>query len=322
MNFRNSEAGMTYTGQCRGIATLFSLLLLTLLINTPLMAVDINIKQIEKNHKLQNIRTQIKDVESSIETAIKNVDQLFRELQVNEVAATETSTRIQQLQQQIKEKNRELVELDKRMVRQEALLITQREQLAQQIRAAYKTGRNNYLKLLLNQQEPGRVGRILAYYNYDVQARTRRIAGINIALAEIASLEQRIQSETQALIQLQEDQEQKLVEFQSYRTSRHEITSKLQGYIDDQGAQLQILQGNEQELTKLVSELKHQELAIQIFEDMPPFNTLQGKLDWPVRGKITSRFGSLRKGGKLKWQGVNIAAKNGALIVHIGLLQL
>ena len=158
---------MTDTGQCRGIATLFSLLLFTLLINTPLMAVDINIKQIEKNHKLQNIRTQIEDVKSSIATAIKNVDQLFRELQVNEVAATETSTRIQQLQQQIKEKNRELVELDKRMARHEALLITQREQLAQQIRAAYKTGRNNYLKLLLNQQEPGRVGRVLAYYNYD-----------------------------------------------------------------------------------------------------------------------------------------------------------
>ena len=233
------------------------------------------------------------------------------------MAATETSTRIQRLQQQIKEKNRELMELDKRMARQDALLSGQREQLAQQIRAAYKTGRNNYLKLLLNQQEPGRVGRILAYYNYDVQARTRRIAGINIALAEIASLEQRIQSETQALIQLQEDQEQKLVEFQSYRTSRHEITSKLQAYIDDQGAQLQILQGNEQELTKLVSELKHQELAIQIFEDMPPFNTLQGKLDWPVRGKITSRFGSLRKGGKLKWQGVNIAAKNGAEVKAI-----
>ena len=317
MNFRNDETRMTDSGQCRGIATLFFLLLLSLLINTPLTAVDINTRQIEKNHKLENIRSRIKDVESSIETAIKNVDQLFVQLQVNEVAATETSTRIQRLQQQIKEKNRELMELDKRMARQDALLSGQREQLAQQIRAAYKTGRNNYLKLLLNQQEPGRVGRILAYYNYDVQARTRRIAGINIALAEIASLEQRIQSETQALIQLQEDQEQKLVEFQSYRTSRHEITSKLQAYIDDQGAQLQILQGNEQELTKLVSELKHQELAIQIFEDMPPFNTLQGKLDWPVRGKITSRFGSLRKGGKLKWQGVNIAAKNGAEVKAI-----
>lgn len=317
MNFRNDETRMTDSGQCRGKATLFFLLLLSLLINTPLTAVDINTRQIEKNHKLENIRSRIKDVESSIETAIKNVDQLFVQLQVNEVAATETSTRIQRLQQQIKEKNRELMELDKRMARQDALLSGQREQLAQQIRAAYKTGRNNYLKLLLNQQEPGRVGRILAYYNYDVQARTRRIAGINIALAEIASLEQRIQSETQALIQLQEDQEQKLVEFQSYRTSRHEITSKLQAYIDDQGAQLQILQGNEQELTKLVSELKHQELAIQIFEDMPPFNTLQGKLDWPVRGKITSRFGSLRKGGKLKWQGVNIAAKNGAEVKAI-----
>ncbi len=300
-----------HCAQHRKNTRLFFLLFIILSIAPPLPAVDIDTEQIEKNHKLQNIRTQIEDVESSIETAKNSVDQLFEQLQLNEAAAVEASAMIQDLQQQISEKNGELEKLGKNKVQHETLLTAHRENLAQQMRAAYKTGRNDYLKLLLNQQDPERIGRLLAYYNYDVQARSKRITGINTVLAEILSLEQRMQSETKVLTRLQEEQKKKLGEFQAYRASRQEITVQLQVYIDDQGTQLQILQDNEQELAKLVNELKHQELTIQVFEDTPPFNSLQGKLDWPVKGRITSRFGSLRKGGKLKWQGVTITANNG-----------
>lgn len=42
-----------------------------------------------------------------------------------------------------------------------------------------------------------------------------------------------------------------------------------------------------------------------------PFLTLRGRLQWPSRGKLTTRYGSARKVGKLKWQGVNIKAPEG-----------
>ena len=86
-------------------------LLLTLYGKAPLLAVELNTGQIEKNHKLQNIRTQIKDVETSIASARKNVEQLFQQLQTNEVAAAEVATNIQQVQQQISEKDQELGQL-------------------------------------------------------------------------------------------------------------------------------------------------------------------------------------------------------------------
>ncbi|MFT5132022.1 MAG: septal ring factor EnvC (AmiA/AmiB activator) [Gammaproteobacteria bacterium] len=296
---------------------LICFLLIALIINNQVIAIDINTEQIEKDHKLQNIRTQIKDVESSIETAKLNVDELFRQLQNNELSTTEAADKIHHFQQQINDKDNELVQLARNKTAQEALLVTLRQQLAQTIRAAYKTGRNNYVKLLLNQQAPDRVGRMLVYYEYDVQARSKRISDISIALAEISSLEQRMQTETRALRKLQSDHKSKLTEFQAYRVSRSAITNKLQDYIDAQGAQLQILQGNEQDLARLVNDLKQQDLAIQIFEEMPPFNSLQGKLDWPVKGKVASRYGSLRKGGKLKWQGVTIDADNGVEVKAI-----
>ncbi len=296
---------------CKHFRFTLSLILLLFSAGNPTLATNINTEQVEKDHKLQNIRTQIKNVESSIEGAKKDVDALFQQLRDNELAAVDVSDKIQQYQHEINSKNEKLRQLGREKTRQEALLGTQRQQLARQIRAAYKTGRNNYLKLLLNQEDPALVGRLLAYHEYDSRARSERISTISAALTEISLLEKGIQTQTQRLSQLQSQQEEKLAEFQAYRSSRQKITNELRAYIDDQGVRLQILQKNEQDLSKLLSELEEQTLAIQIFEDTPPFNSLRGKLDWPVRGKITSRFGSLRKGGKLKWQGVTIAANSG-----------
>jgi septal ring factor EnvC (AmiA/AmiB activator) len=42
-----------------------------------------------------------------------------------------------------------------------------------------------------------------------------------------------------------------------------------------------------------------------------PFAKLRGRLNWPSRGKLITRYGSARKVGKLKWQGVNISAPEG-----------
>ena len=42
-----------------------------------------------------------------------------------------------------------------------------------------------------------------------------------------------------------------------------------------------------------------------------PFAQLQGHLRWPSRGRLSTLFGTARKVGKLKWQGVNISAPEG-----------
>jgi len=289
----------------------FIVQLLFLCASNPVMAIDINTEKVEKDHELQTIRSQIKNVQSGIEEAKRRVERLVKQLNENELVATQISDSIQQYQQQISDKNKSLAALNTRRTGQLALLNKQRQQLSRQIRAAYKAGRNNYLKLLLNQEDPDQVGRMLAYYEYDTRARSKSIADINVALAEMAALEQDMQEQKRQLSQLEVQQQQKLDELKTYRSSRQAITTKLHAYIDEQGIQLQFLQKGERELAELVNTLDQQDLAIQIYEDMPPFNSLQGKLNWPVRGKITSRFGSLRKGGKLKWQGVTIAANNG-----------
>jgi len=265
----------------------------------------------QKAAELESVRTRIKDIENSILTARNEADQFFRELQENEVAAATVSERLQKIEQQIDSKVTGLVNLNLDKKAGLETLDKEREYLAEQIRAAYKMGRNDYLKLLLNQENPALVGRMLGYYDYYNRVRTSRIDRISESIEEMALLEQNIQTETRQLDRLREEQLRKLEEFAQSRISRGEIIARLENYIDEQGEQLQILQQDELELESLVNSLRKEESIVQIYEDMPPFNSLRGKLKWPAQGQIATRFGALRKGGKLKWQGVTINAENG-----------
>lgn len=265
----------------------------------------------EKAAELESVRTRIKDVETSIQAARSEADQLYLELQKNEVAAAEVSQSLLDIDDKINSGVKTLAELNVRKTSLQDSLSEERSNLAEQIRAAYKIGKNDYLKLLLNQEDPSRVGRVLSYYDYFNRTRTLRINQVKVTLDEISRVERQIQSEKKSLDEYRSFQLAKLEEFTSHRISRRSIIDRLESYIDEQDRQLQVLQRNEKELEELLSSLEEDDSLIRTFEEIAPFESLKGKLKWPVKGKLLSRFGAKRKGGKLSWQGVTIAADAG-----------
>ena len=62
--------------------------------------------------------------------------------------------------------------------RDQNALLAERAALGQQVRAAYMIGRQEELKLLLNQSNPASLGRTLAYYGYFAQQRGSKIEAI------------------------------------------------------------------------------------------------------------------------------------------------
>ena len=51
-----------------------------------------------------------------------------------------------------------------------------------------------------------------------------------------------------------------------------------------------------------------------------PIENRKGKLTWPIKGRVSKRFGNRRAQGKLRWNGVIINARTGTAItaVHRG----
>ncbi len=273
----------------------------------------------DKASELESLRIRIKDVETKIRGAQDEAERLRKELRENEITTAETLTRLHDIELAISEKNAELKELSFEQLEYEKAMELEKEKLIHQIRSAYRIGRNDYIKLILNQQDPVLMGRALAYYDYHNRARTERIDNVKQTLASLSEIQSSIQSETLKLETLKSEHENKLTDFHQYRASRYDIITRLQNYIAEQDVELQTLQENERELGKLFQGLKQEEtVAIEMFEDMPPFNTLKGLLDWPVNGKLLKRFGNSKKGGNLKWQGVLIDAETGTDVKAIG----
>ena len=131
-------------------------------------------------------------------------------------------------------------------------------------------------------------------------------------LTAIISLEKTIQEENSVLIALKGEQESQLARLHQSRETRQSIIDQLDLFITDQGLELERLHTQEQELKKLLSNIgDSSEGGIEFFEDIAPFSTLRGTLEWPIKGEIIHRFGSPKKGGNLNWQGILIEAPGG-----------
>lgn len=264
-----------------------------------------------KEVELESLRSKIKNVQSNIKSAKGDAETILKDIQETEKAAAAASTRLQQLQTAIQQKSKELKGLEQKRKERQARLQAERELLSEQIRVAFQTGHNDFLKLLLNQEDPSKISRMVAYHDYFGRARARKINEVMASIDEIESLENSIKTETVQLESLRTQQVAKLEELQAYRKSRKDLIAGLESYIVDQDKQLQLLQRNEKELANLLNKLEEEQTAIQVYERLTPFNTLKGKLKWPVKGNLISRFGTERKGGKLRWHGVKIAASQG-----------
>lgn len=271
-----------------------------------------------KATELEDIRTRIKDVETRIKSAQDETDKLQQELRENEVSTAKTLTRLHNIEANISKKNAELEALLLKQADHDAALKKEKEKLTHQIRSAYQVGRYDYIQLILNQEDPALVGRALAYYDYHNRARSERIKQVKQTLVNLEKVQTTIKDESVELEELKSSYESKLSDFHQFRATRRNISTRLQKYIAEQGVELQTLQENERELGVLFQGLKKEKaVTIEMFEDMPPFNSLKGRLTWPVRGKLLKRYGAKKKGGDLKWQGVLIDAEAGTNVVSI-----
>ncbi len=268
---------------------------------------DVENREVE----LESIRTQIKSVQTNITSAQKNIDEYLTDIEANEKSISDISLNVEDLENKISGQVLKLQQLQNESAEQEGILINERTLLANQVRTAYKTGRHDFLKMLLNQENPDMVGRMMAYHDYYNKARSERISEIQITLNNLKQIELAINNESTELERLHAEKVDELEQLSDFMKERKSSISELNQYITEQDEQLTSLQRDEQELRDLIDNLKNRQDVVQLYENLPPFSSLKGKLDWPVQGKLITRFGSQKREGKLTWNGVRISAGSG-----------
>lgn len=266
----------------------------------------------EKARELKGLRTQIQSLQQKLEANQRKKSNAEKRLHDVENQISETSRVLRRIDSELDAKRRQLRRLREKQRGQAVKLKRQREHLASEARMAYAMGHQQQVKLLLNQEQPSAVGRMLVYFGYFSRARLDQIDAMRATLEQLHALEDSIAQKTESLTVLRNSQQLESQRLKEKKLTRKQAVAVLSRELKNQGGELRRLKMDEQQLQQLVSSL--QELLVDIPADatlQQHFKTLQGKLRWPTRGRLAKRFGTRRGSGGLKWRGVMIEAAEG-----------
>lgn len=267
----------------------------------------------QKNRELEQVRGRITTMESQRQETKTERDTLVEALKQKELLIAETASQLDTIKTALQEKTASLEQLKQRKSVRRADLNAYRRSLAKHMRAIYILHRQDYLKMLLNAEEPAAIGRGLSYHSYYNRLRARRVNIVTLELKGLDNSAQAVQLETEQLRQLQTEQQNKLKDYEQFRRDRQSLVVRLDERIASQEQRLKELYEDERRLEQLIRSLggipkpgsKPNSLA-----EEGTFGQRQGQLTWPAQGQIVQTFGARKKHGAAT-KGVLIAAPAG-----------
>ena len=258
---------------------------------------------------LREVRERIEALQRSMRRDTDKRDALSGQLRNAEENVRGAREKLGDIRKRLAESDANLKRLADERAQNEAALSKQRDVLALELRSAYVGGRQEQFKMLLSQEDPATLGRMLVYYSYFGRARASKIAEIQGIVAKIDEDAQAEAAERERLEALESESRQQLSAVDAARDERSRALKAMNAQIRNRNDSIAKLKREAAALEKLIADLR------RAMSDLPPtggqaFEKVRGRLNWPVAGKVTARFGQSRGGG-LKWNGVMIEAARG-----------
>jgi septal ring factor EnvC (AmiA/AmiB activator) len=258
---------------------------------------------------LREVKSEIERITRQVSEEQVERDRLTQELRTAELSVGKARLSLGDIRRERAEQAAQRAALATEKHTRETELSANRDALAGQMRAAYLIGRQEPLKLLLNQRDPQVAGRMFAYYSYFGHARAGQIRRIEDDVQRIGELQVQLEAEDAKLAELERQQRTQLGALEQARSTRSHVLADLEARSRSRAQNLERLRSQQAGLEKLVRELR---AAMERFpvEGNDAFARLRGKLAWPVSGKIVARFGEARAGG-VHWDGLVVATERG-----------
>jgi septal ring factor EnvC (AmiA/AmiB activator) len=268
--------------------------------------------QDDPERELRAVRDKIAELQRTMRRDTDRRDALSGQLRDAEESVQGARGRLSDVRKRIAESDAKLKTLAADRARNEAALAKQRDVLAAELRSAYVGGRQEQFKLLLSQEDPATLGRMLTYYSYFGRARSAKIAEIQGIVAKLDEDALAEAAERERLAALEAESRKELSAVDTARNERSRALKAMNAKIKTRNDSIAKLKREAAALEKLIADLR------RAMSDLPPtggqaFEKVRGRLAWPVAGKVTARFGQSRGGG-LKWNGVMIESPRGTAV--------
>jgi septal ring factor EnvC (AmiA/AmiB activator) len=282
----------------------------TLLLGLSVTGLQIARAQIDSAAELRQVQEEIRGLEERLAGQEEELESEAAALRAAEIRASEAAAALRDVRSELSSQRARQGELRQSTQETDARLDRERAYLAEQVRMTYATGRQEALRLVLNQESPARLGRMVVYYDYLNSARAERLESIQVDLAMLQRLAVEGEQVEAELARLERSQTEEFQALDAARGERQAVLATLERDIEDAGDELGRLQQEAESLRDLVAELG---FSPELF---PPdaaggFAGTLGELVWPVRGTTVNDYGDARAGGQIRWNGVVIGAEAG-----------
>jgi septal ring factor EnvC (AmiA/AmiB activator) len=195
----------------------------------------------------------------------------------------------------------------------EQRLMAQENAIAEEARSAFLLGQHDGLKLLLNQNDPHTMGRLMVYFDYFNASRAKAAAALQTDLNLLQDTMLEKEKEQGNLNALQIVEANTLSQLHAQQKTQSALVKKLLASITAKNTQLATLQQDKAALAQVIARLaQYGDNAFNGNADKPIIDH-QGKLPWPVQGKVLHQFGDNYL-GDTTWEGLFIAAPEGTKV--------
>lgn len=214
----------------------------------------------ETRQQLEQTRKDIDELRQLQKQLDKERSGVQRQLRKSESEMGELEKQIHSLQDEMDAREKEIQRLDQEKKKLQSARLEQQRLIAIQARAAYQSGRQEYLKLLLNQEQPERVSRTLTYYGYLGTARAEQLNAFNATLHKLAEVEQDITRQQTLLAERKNALALRRSELSSARETRAQALAKLNREYASGANKLERRQAEQAELGRVLKRIE-EELA-------------------------------------------------------------
>jgi len=304
--------------------------------------------------QLDAARADVAELKQLLEKLQQEKSGVQKDLKKTESEMGQLEKQVKGLQQDLKKSEDEIQRLDKEKKKLEGARLEQQRLIGIQARAAYQSGRQEYVKLLLNQQNPEKFSRTLTYYDYLSEARMEQLAAFNETLRQLANVELDIANQQSQLLEQKSALDGRRDQLASVRKERQLALAKLNKEFSARDQKLKARQQEQANLARVLKTIEEtlarqareaeatRQQALLAERQQPrsstktdnsgplvsagasfggPFAKARGQLPWPVNGRLVARYGTPRGGdARTKWDGVLIGAAAGSQVhaVHGG----
>ncbi len=263
--------------------------------------------------EIDKLQQWLKDTESEH-------DKLNQKLRISDEKIGALAKKIDDTRSLLNEERSRLKKLQAEQSQLRFLKSEQKQQLAKQLTGAQKIGNQGSIKVLLNQDDPQQISRMLKYYEYFNQARMESIQTLITNLKRLNNIESEILAQQNKLIKTENSLLKKNKQLNSEKKQHKKLLASLEKRRQQKSSDLSQKQKDQKRLQQLITEVATLLVNSTRKQDARPIRSLKGKLPRPAKGRIVKAFGNYNAQARSKWQGWLIKGYEGSAItaVHHG----